>query len=165
MPPYISDAERERARWMTLTELTAEVTKHHRGRPADQQIRNALDDRKLIIKWEDATADQRRRRRPTDPPPMSHPNGVDQGPALVPDWPPNEAGFWQQARIDGDKVFDPVTEHWRTLLLLRRSVEANLAFANGGCPKQISPDRGEAERYRTEEPYRRGPPRARALVR
>jgi hypothetical protein len=122
MPPYISDAERERARWMTLTELTADVTKHHRGRPADQQIRNALGDRKLITMWEVARADQRRRRRPTDPPPMSHPDGVDPGPTLVPDRPPNKADFWQQARVDGDRVFDPETGRWRTLLL-RRSVQ------------------------------------------
>jgi hypothetical protein len=121
---------------MTLTELTADVTKHHRGRPADQQIRNALDDRKLIIKWEDATADRRRRRRPTDPPPMSHPDGVDQGPTLVPDWPPNEVGFWQQARIDGDKVFDSVTEHWRTLLLLRSSVQQIWPSRKGGAPSK-----------------------------
>jgi hypothetical protein len=133
MPPYISDAERERARWMTLTELTADVTKRHRGRPADQQIRNALDDRKLIIKWEDATADQLRRRRPTDPPAMSHPDGLE-GSTLVPDRPPDKAGFWQQACIDGDKVFDPETERWRTLLLRRLSVQQIWPSRKGGAP-------------------------------
>jgi len=135
MPPYISDAERERRQWMTLTELTADVTKRHRGRPADQQIRNALDDGRLIIKWEDATADQRRRRLPTDPPPVASPDwGL--GPMLVPDWPPHKGGFWQQARIDGDKVFDPETERWRTLLVRRSSAQQIWRSRKGGAPSK-----------------------------
>jgi hypothetical protein len=123
MQPYISDAERERARWMTLAELIAHTAKHHGRRSALKQIRGALDDRKLIAKWEDATADQLRRKLPTDPPPMTDADGPPQGPTLLPDWPPNKTSFWQQARIRGSKVFDPETECWRTLLLLRWSVQ------------------------------------------
>jgi hypothetical protein len=122
--PYISDAKRERARWMTLAELITHITEHDGcGRhSAEKQIRDALGDRKLIGKWEDATADQLRRRLPTDAPFPVPPGSADHGPTQVPDRPPYKAGFWQQARIDGDRVFDPETESWRTLLILKDSV-------------------------------------------
>jgi hypothetical protein len=121
MEPYISDAERERAQWMTLADLIAHVAKHHGRRSALQQIRNALSDRKLIKKWEDATADQLRRRRPTDPPAMSHPDGLE-GPTRVPDRPSDDADFWQRAHIRRGKVLDPETGRRRTLLVRRWSV-------------------------------------------
>jgi hypothetical protein len=103
--PYISDAERERARWMTLTELIAHVEREGCDRSAAlKQIRNALGDRKLRIKWE------------------KEPLRLSQY-ILYAHQPPEGASFWQQADIGGDaKVLDPETENRRTLLILKDDV-------------------------------------------
>ena len=105
--PYISDAERERARWMTLTELIAHVEREGCERSAAlKQIRNALSDRKLRIKWEKE--------------PLRLSRYI-----LYAHQPPEGASFWQQADIDDDaKVFDPETENRRTLLILKDDVFA-----------------------------------------
>jgi hypothetical protein len=103
--PYISDAERERARWMTLMELIAHVEREGCERSAAlKQIRNALSDRKLRIKWEKE--------------PLRLSRYI-----LYAHQPPEGASFWQQADIDDDaKVFDPETENRRTLLILKNDV-------------------------------------------
>jgi len=44
---------------------------------------------------------------------------INAGPAPHLDFPPKDGTFWQQARISGDKVFDPSTQRCRTLLILR----------------------------------------------
>lgn len=103
--PYISDAERERARWMTLAELIAHVK--HEGcdrSTALKQIRNALSDRKLRTKWEKE-------------PLRLNPYFV------YAHRPPEGDSFWHLADIDDDaKVFDPETENRRTLLIRKDDV-------------------------------------------
>src|SRR5262249_28757007 len=93
--PYISDAERERARWMKLAEAVAHVEEYDGcDRPAFKQLCDALGARKLRNEFEDQKWF---------------------------DWLPERASFWQQARIRiGDaKVFDPDAGEWRTLLVLK----------------------------------------------
>jgi hypothetical protein len=98
--PYISDTERERARWMTLAEAIAHIAKHDGcdRRSALKQLRDALGDRKLRIKWDT----ERLRLNPY---------------IVYAHRPPESASSWKQARIRGAKVFDPETETWRTLLI------------------------------------------------
>jgi hypothetical protein len=107
MQPYISDAERERARWMTLAEAIAHVEEHGNcERPALKQLCDALGDRKLHIKWEDQK------------PIHASPDGI-----VFANWPPDDADFWQHACIRDGKLFDPFTQRERTLLLLRFDVQ------------------------------------------
>jgi hypothetical protein len=116
---YISDAARERARWITFEEAIEFVSRTVRcsRESADQQLRDACSDRKLFIRWEDqVTAAMRRGRQPTG-------HGSEAGPTPILDRPPDNADFWQHACIHDGKVFDPFTRRERTLLLLRFSVE------------------------------------------
>ena len=69
-----------------------------------KQLRKALGDRKLRIKWDKELL----RLSPY---------------ILYAHRPPEGTTFWQQARIDDDdKVLDPETENWRTLLILKDDV-------------------------------------------
>jgi|HubBroStandDraft_6_1064221.scaffolds.fasta_scaffold500263_2 hypothetical protein len=110
MPAYISDAKRERARWMTFTEVVALVAKHDRCDRdcAEQQLRDALTDHKLIVRWEDQA--------------KAAPNWSG-GPTPILDRPPDDPRFWQQTPIREDTVFDPYTQRERSLLLHRLSVQ------------------------------------------
>jgi hypothetical protein len=92
--PYISDAKRERARWMTLAEMIAYVMKHddcdHSS--ATEQLCDAICDGKIRSKWEDRK------------------------------WFDSPARFWARIRISDAKVADPGTGEWRTLLVLKDDV-------------------------------------------
>lgn len=107
---YISDAERARDHWMTYPDLIAFVSRTVgcSCKDADQQARNALSDGKLIIVWEDALL------------PGCRDHAAGPTPRL--DFPPKDGAFWQQAVVRDDEVFDPATERWRTLLILRSVV-------------------------------------------
>jgi hypothetical protein len=96
--PYTSKAAFERERWMTLAEALTHVAEYDGcdRRSALKQYRDALGDNKLITKWED--------------------------PSHARDWPPKDAAFWQQARIQRGRVFDPQARRWRTLLILKNSI-------------------------------------------
>jgi hypothetical protein len=105
----MTEAERERERWMTLAEAIAHIAKHD-GCDRDsalKQLRGALGDRRLHNKWED-----------------QRPNHACEGMIISPDWPPDDASSWQQAdiQVDTGKVFDPSRRRWRTLLILKDSV-------------------------------------------
>jgi hypothetical protein len=118
--PYISDAKRERGRWMTFEAAIAFVSRMDGCDRdcAEQQLRNALSDRKLFTKWEDQkTAAMRRHRQPT-----GH-GSSEAGPTPIPDWPPNDPPFWHQTPIREGMVFDPFTQRERRLLLLRSHVQ------------------------------------------
>jgi hypothetical protein len=90
---------------MTLAEVIAHIAEHDGcdRRSALKQVRDALGDRRLHIKW-----DKERIR-------------VSKY-ILYTHRPPEGASFWKQARIRGAKVFDPETENWRTLLILKNDV-------------------------------------------
>jgi hypothetical protein len=96
--PYISKAERERARWMTLAETLAHIAESDGcdRRSALKQLCGALGDNQIIAIWEDSSDS---RDRPT-----------------------RDATFWQPARFRGNKVFDPSTERWRTLLINKSNI-------------------------------------------
>jgi len=66
----------------------------------------------------------------------------------VPDWPPHKGDFWQKARIDGDKVFDPETERGRTLLVLRWSVQQIWPEQLSTPPPEEARPQGGAPSYR-----------------
>jgi hypothetical protein len=104
--PYISAAELERARWMTLAEALAHVAEHDRcdRRSALKQLRDALGDGKLHYEW----AKERLR--------------LSTYYLLYAHRPPKSANFWQRARIRGAKVFDPETNIFRTLLILKDDI-------------------------------------------
>ena len=113
--PYISDAELERARWMTLAEAVAHVEVHDGCDPrsALEQLCNAICDRKLRTKWEDRKWF---------------------------DWEPGRASFWARICIRDAKVADPETGEWRTVLVLKDDVlriwpEPSLASAGSGSAK------------------------------
>jgi len=120
--PYISKADRERARWMTLAEAVRHVEIHDlvTSEQALKQIRDALSDGVVMPLWAD----------------MRPPVWGSTGPMRPPDdLPPRRGAFWKAAKLDrdGGSVFDDdgVTEEglklgvarWRPLLLLRFSVE------------------------------------------
>jgi hypothetical protein len=98
--PYISDAERERARWMTLAEAVAHVEERDRcdRHSALQQLCNALGDRKVRYKFEDLKWF---------------------------DMKPEHADFWQQPRTiwpSDYKVFDPYGFVTRTVLVYKDDI-------------------------------------------
>jgi hypothetical protein len=72
-------------------------------RSALKQLRDALGDRKLHIKWDK----ERIRLSPY---------------ILYAHRPPEDASFWKQARIRSAKVLDPETENYRTLLILKDDI-------------------------------------------
>jgi hypothetical protein len=102
---------------MTLAELIAHVAEQDGcGRHcAEQQIRDALSDRKLFTWWEDAAMP--RRRQPT------RSGDSEAGPMPLLDRPPDDSLFWQQTPIREGLVFDPFTQRERRLLLLRFGVQ------------------------------------------
>jgi hypothetical protein len=110
MAAYISDAKRERARWMTFAEAVAHVAKQVPcdSDHAEQQVRDALTDRKLIARWEDQA--------------KAASIWAD-GPTPILDLPPDDPRFWQQTPIREHMVFDPHTQRERRLLLLRFNVQ------------------------------------------
>jgi hypothetical protein len=74
-------------------------------RSALKQLRNALGDRSLDIKWKEYKR-----------PPIEY-EGLSAGYR-----PPGDPRFWQQARIRGAGVFDQISKSWRTLLILKDDV-------------------------------------------
>ncbi len=137
--PYVSRAEAERARWMTLAEAVAHVCERDGcdAKAAEEQIRNALRDGTIQTWWGDQ--------------PLQPPHGWP--PEIQPDDAPSArpgrgAAYWQSAQIRGAEVFDPpdgvLTDagraavaartygRWRVLLLLRATVEALWATAPTG---------------------------------
>ena len=68
-------------------------------REATLQIRAALADNAISMRWEDRLK------------------------YIVEDYPPVERRFWQrEARIRRGRVFDPWAKQWRTLLILKHSI-------------------------------------------
>jgi hypothetical protein len=147
--PYISDAKRERARWMTLKEAVAHVTEHDGcdRRSAWKQLRAAVGDRKILVRWED-----------------QKPSHASQGGLLIPpDWPPEEGDRWedtdgaphiwdwQRVPIRGAKVFDPFTQRDRVLLLSRLDVQQiwpEQSPAPPPPPEASRPQRGRPRKLR-----------------
>jgi hypothetical protein len=115
--PYISEAKCERARWMTFEEAIALISRTDGCDPGctEQQLRDALSDRKLFTKWEDQAMPRHRQ-------PTGH-GGSEAGPTPILDRPPDDPPFWQQTPIREGMVFDPFTQRERRLLLLRFNVQ------------------------------------------
>jgi hypothetical protein len=86
-------------------------------RSALRQLRDALGDRELHIKWEDQKLSDRKLyvKWEFQKAIVWDPEGV-----LLTNRLP--ASFWRPARIRGAKVFDPETKNWRTLLILKHDV-------------------------------------------
>lgn len=107
--PYVSEAERKRARWMTLAEAVAHVMEHDGcdRRAALRQIRKLLGDHHLgAAVWDGPNL----------------PDLFDDGTVRFAgeEWPPvifDGQPFWPRARISGAKVFDPHRQCWRVLLV------------------------------------------------
>jgi hypothetical protein len=109
--PYFSNAKRERARWMTFEEAIAFVSRTDGccRKEAERQLRDALGDGKLFIKWEDQRSKEIG--PPKDGEGWKDIDGV---------W---HVWAWAQVRFRGDKVSDPFTRRERVLLLLRFEVQ------------------------------------------
>ena len=119
MSAYISDAKRERARWMTFAEAVAHVAKHEGCDRdcAEQQLRDALSGLKLLPRWEDKPIAATPRRIQ----PSGH-GGSEANPTPILDLPPDDPRFWQRTPIREGIVLDPYTRRGRRLLLLRFAV-------------------------------------------
>ena len=106
--PYVSKAEQERARWMTLAEAVAHVQQCDEcdADAALSQLRTALGDGQIVTRWED-----------------QRPPRAIQGMIVNPDWPGQGREYWQSMEVRGSSVLDLVGR-FRTLLLLRFSVLA-----------------------------------------
>jgi hypothetical protein len=108
--PYVSDARQNRAQLMTFAETVQNIARHDRcdRDTAEQQLRDALSDRKLFARFEDEGKAAT---------PWSN------GPTPILDRPPDDPRFWQQTPIRKDMVFDPFTKRERRLLLWRLGVQ------------------------------------------
>jgi hypothetical protein len=122
--PYISKAERERARWMTLNEAVDRICQHHNcdRREAIRQIRKALADNALApLRWEDQ---------------LIKPNFAT--------LPPIDRRFWEEARFQRGRVFDPWTKQWRVLLIPKLRINEHWPERTEAASddSQTSPDGG-----------------------
>jgi hypothetical protein len=139
MPAYVSRAERERAEWLSWTELLALVGAENPS--ADEaecrrQIGQAIQDATLrFVVWEDEGPPYPSPRQPFPPP------GVAQ--------PPRHAEFWQTVEIssgDPDAVYDRGTGRFRRPLFRRDEAQEAWTIDTPGrsgqpnAPEPCAPD-------------------------
>jgi hypothetical protein len=108
MMPYVSNADRERARWMTLREAVEHIEEvEHRGfRAAWDQLRAAIGDQKVLVRWANVSLDL---------------SSIDEGRYIEEDdVPPRERWFWKSARaiFTGDgRILDDPARHGKSARL------------------------------------------------
>jgi hypothetical protein len=126
--PYVSKAEQERARWMTLREALTHIktVEECNLRAAWDQLRETIGDQEAKVRWADVSLEL---------------SSIDGGHYIEEDdVPPTEKGFWQSARVifsgQGSVLDDPACRrktirlnliresrlHYRPLLVLREDV-------------------------------------------
>jgi hypothetical protein len=155
LPPYISKAERERARWITLAKAIDWISEkyNYSRRDATRALRDAIGENVLTLCWEDQLPSTSRTKTtpPVVPAPSSHARvpPTFARPPVVPTLydPPTDPHFWQTARIRRSRVFDPSANRWRTLLILIDSILlawpelAESTKAKDGVPKEPAESR------------------------
>jgi hypothetical protein len=148
--PYVTEAERERAKWMTLGEVVGHVIEHESctKREALRQIRAAIGDGKLFARWED------------ERPRHGSPDGIviapDRPPRNGEQWRDSDEGAWkvwcwQRAVIRGDRLLDPRTRRPRVLLLSQFEVQQTWREQTAAPPpaKESRPKGGRPSSYET----------------
>jgi hypothetical protein len=104
MMPYVSNADRERALWMTLREAVVHIAtaEHCSIRIAWAQLRDAIGDHEVLVRWANVSLDL---------------STIDEGRYIEEDdVPSNDKHFWKSARAiftGGGSVLDDPAHRWK----------------------------------------------------